>query len=220
MVARRLAAFLGILAVTSLGGCSQTIGLYHETEGGAIAGHRQPPPGGDLPYPNLADVPAAPGTMPQPAAQNVSGAALSGLGPLALPGTPPPLPNISGLSLAGGAPVVPAPRAASVPAPAPVVQPAPPSYPVFKVSAPPVVIAFVPQTALLPPKQRAIVAYVGRISGGKHIRVCGFGDGSLTLALARARRLANALIAAGVPETSIDMEALASGSGGFVQLVY
>jgi outer membrane protein OmpA-like peptidoglycan-associated protein len=54
----------------------------------------------------------------------------------------------------------------------------------------------------------------------------GFGDGgatdaaALSLALARARAIADALTAAGVPPSAIILDAAAAGSGGFVQLVY
>ena len=68
MAGRRLGAASWLLALF-LAGCSGPVGLYHSIEGGAIAQERQAPPGADLPYPNLADVPAAPGGRAHPMAQ-------------------------------------------------------------------------------------------------------------------------------------------------------
>ena len=63
--------------------------------------------------------------------------------------------------------------------------------------------------------------------GAASIRVGGFGEqagtpnpAALTLAVRRARRIADALTAAGVPPAAITMTAAATGSGGFAQLVY
>lgn len=226
MAARRHRVLLGILVATSLGGCSQTVHLYHDIEGGAIAKARQPPPGANLTYPNLADVPApqsraTPAEVAAIAAQARAGAnaaSTQALAGLSLPTAPPPLPKISGLTLRSG-------MAAPAVAPAPQPPLPPPSQkvkaePVAVPAAPPVAIAFPRGSALLPYQQvQRLVALAGQHRGA-HIRVCGFGDGSLTLALARARRLANALTAAGVPAQEIELEALAAGSGGFVQFVY
>jgi hypothetical protein len=60
------------------------------------------------------------------------------------------------------------------------------------------------------------------------VLVAGFGEAdgppgdaaALNLALARAARLAAGLTAAGVPPKAIRLVAAATGSGGFVQLVY
>ena len=216
MVARQYAILFGILAATSLSGCSQTIGLYHDAEGGAIAQHRQPPPGADLPYPNLADVPAPTqqarsGASPAPAGLAASPAALAGL---SLPTAPPPVPVISGLTVASG--MAPAPAA---PTPPPVARRAP-AKTVMPPPGPPVSVAFNPGSALLSYNQQRVVEGVAAGRGDARLRVCGFGDGSLTLALARARRIADALTEAGVPGQEIDISAFAAGSGGFVQLVY
>ena len=222
MAARRSRLVLGILIATSLGGCSQTINLYHDVEGGAIAKHRQPPPGANLPYPNLADVPAAQAPATPTQAQDIAKQAQSGVSAaspvalegLSLPGAPPPLPTIPGLSLSNPAPPPP-------PAPpAPVVAPSPKPEPIPHPVAPPVSIAFRPGSALLSYKQQQVVDAAAAHLGTAKIRVCGFGDGSLDLAVARARRIANALTAAGIPGQVIEIEALAAGSGGFVQLVY
>lgn len=216
MIGRRFAASWLILAATSLGGCSQSVGLYHDVEGGAIAQNRQPPPGANLPYPNLADVPAAqaaaaPGAQAAITNQAQSGVSAPSPGALAgltLPAAAPPLPDVPGVALANPAP-------APAPAPAPVAQPAPPPP-----DKPPVSIAFRPGSALLAYAQGQIVQGVAAQRGTAHVRVCGFGEGSMTLALARARRLADALTAAGVPGQDIQVNAFAAGSGGFVQLVY
>ncbi len=217
MIGRRFAASWVILAATSLGGCSQSVGLYHDVEGGAIAQNRQPPPGANLPYPNLADVPApqaasAPGAQAAITAQahnGVSAPAPGALAGLTLPAAPPPLPDVPGVTLAN-------PVAAPAPAPVPaVVAPAAPPPP-----APPVSIAFRPDSALLPYSQSGAIQAVAAQRGTAHVRVCGFGEGSMSLALDRARRLADALTAAGVPGEDIDINAFAAGSGGFVQLVY
>lgn len=218
MLGRRYAALFGILAVTSLlGGCSQSIHLYHEAEGGAIAQNRQPPPGANLPYPNLADVPpplapAAPGAQAVITAQargGVSAPSAGALAGLTLPTAPPPVPKVPGVSVAN-------PKAVPAPAVPAVAQPAAAPKP----PGPPVSVAFRPGSALLPYDQQTLIQGVAAHRKGALIRVCGFGGGSLSLALARAQRMADALTAAGVPGKDIKINAFAAGSGGFVQLVY
>ncbi len=218
MFGRRFAASWVILAATSLGGCSQSVGLYHDVEGGAIAQNRQPPPGADLPYPNLADVPAAqaasaPGAQAAITAQaqgGISAPSPEALAGLTLPSAPPPVPDVPGVTLsnpataAGFAPVPAAPAPAAPPPP----------------DKPPVSIAFGPGSALLPYSQANMIQGVVAERGAGRFRVCGFGEGSMTLALARAQRLADALTADGVPGQDIEINAFAAGSGGFVQLVY
>jgi hypothetical protein len=210
------ASSLGLALV--LGGCSPTIALYHDVEGGAISKTRQPPPGMDQPYPNLADVPAAPQPVPfyqqavitQQAHNGVSAASAGALAGLTLPGGVPPLPDVPGLNL----PAQPTP--AVTPAPAvQAVAPAPPRPP-----APPVAIGFTPHSALLPFAETQKIRSVAARRGTATVIAGGFGDGDLTLALARSRRLADALTASGVPGRAIRLTASAAGSGGFVQLVY
>ena len=177
----------------------------------------------DLPFPNLADVPKAPKAQPaneqakitQQAHSGVSAPSPGALEGLTLPEGPPPVPNVPGVSL----PATPTPSTAmaelnaeSAPKPAP---PAPPRPP-----APPVAIGFAPGRALLPFSQTKKINAVLAARGDAHVVAGGFGDGSLTLALDRARRLADALTASGVPATDIRLTASAAGSGGFVQLVY
>lgn len=212
-MARRYAASFGILMATFLGGCSQTISLYHEAEGGAISEQRQPPPGADLPYPNLADVPALPSPVPpqKSASQGSLSASPQALAGLSLPAAPPPLPTISGLKLASGM------GESAAPKPLAITDAKPPST---RPSGPLVTIGFRSGSALLPYSQHQLVEAVAAKRGDAQIRVCGFGDGSLHLALARARRLGDALTAAGVPGDKIHIMAFAAGSGGFVQLVY
>jgi hypothetical protein len=198
-----------------LNGCSPAIGLYHWVEGGAISGPLQPPPGMEQPYPNLADVPAAP--KPQaPGAQaaiaarartGVSAPSPEALAGLSLPAGPPPLPDVPGLDI----PVQPA--AMVVAAPAPVHVPPPPP-------GPPVAIGFVRGSALLPYAEATRIQAFARTRGTAGVLAGGFGEGDLQLALARARRLADALTADGVPRNAVRLTASAAGSGGFVQLVY
>ncbi|MCB5944850.1 hypothetical protein LI953_08845, partial [Acidocella sp. KAb 2-4] len=110
MIRRRGAAAFSVVLAFSLGGCSSPLGLYHSLEGGAIAQSRQAPPGANQPYPNLADVPAAPAATPagaqaaiaaqaRGAAGGVSAPAPEALAGLALPIAAPPVPNVPGLQL-------------------------------------------------------------------------------------------------------------------------
>ena len=218
MAGRRLGAASGLLTLF-LAGCSGPVGLYHSIEGGAIAQARQPPPGYNLPYPNLANVPPE----PAPEAANaqakiaaevadqrtgVSAPSPAALAGLKLPGAPPPVPDIPGLHL----PAIP-----STPAPPKIVKPKPQTPP----NRPPVPLAFVTGSAVLPFQDVAPLHAVAAQRGQAHVLVGGFGDGtSLTLALARARRLAAQLTADGVPPGVINLVARRDGSGGFVQLVY
>lgn len=220
MVARQHAILLSIFAAALLSGCSPVVGLYHDAEGGAIAKHRQPPPGANLPYPNLADVPSAPGSavatvqanQTAVASHGVSAASSAALAGLTLPTAPPPLPEVPGLSLSSGM---------TSPPPPVVLKPVPVlAKPVAKRLGPPISIAFRPGSALLPYTQQLLLGKMLAKRGAAHVRVCGFGDGSMTLALARARRLADELTADGVPGYKIELDAFAEGSGGFVQLVY
>jgi len=214
----RLFAFAWIgLATLCLAGCSGPISLYHDIEGGAIAQKRQAPPGQDAPYPNLANVPPA-AAIPAPGsaariAATVTGGTPGILGPnpaalegLALPDAPPPPPGIAEPSIASA----PAPVMAAAPA-----LPPPPQPPVT------LPVGFVTGAALLPASEAlAISALAGKRGDGFFI-AGGFGDGSsMALAIARARRIADALTAAGVPASAIRLSASIPGSGGFVQLVY
>jgi len=211
------AAFLVVLAF-SLGGCSGPVGLYHSFEGGAIAQSRQAPPGADKPFPNLADVPAAPTATPAGAqeaiaaqargeAGGVSTPSPGALAGLTLPEAPPPVPKVPGVRLTAPPPAAPV-SAPVAEAPAP------------KPPGPPVGIAFAPGSAILPAAQASVLTKLAAKRAGAQIRVCGFGEGALPLAVSRARRIADALTAAGVPPTDIRIAAMASGSGGFAQLVY
>jgi hypothetical protein len=216
MAGRRRNAASGLLALF-LAGCSGPVGLYHSLEGGAIAHKRQPPPGYNLPYPNLADVPPAPrpegpdlqakiATEVTNQGTGVSPPSPLALAGLALPGAPPPIPNIPGLDV----PPLPPPPPKPVP-------PKPPTPP----NPPPVLLAFARGSAVLPFQNVKPLGAVAARRGAAHVLVGGFGDGtSLTLALARARRLANQLTADGVPAGMINLVASRDGSGGFVQLVY
>jgi hypothetical protein len=110
---RGIFLFLAFGPLLSMAGCESPVTLYHRAEGGDIAKPRQPPPGYDQPYPNLASVPPAP--VPVSAAQAAAvqqqlaqakaapqsptsmpdAAAETPLEGLSLPGAPPPVPRIA-----------------------------------------------------------------------------------------------------------------------------
>ena len=200
----------------ALGGCSSTIGVYHDVEGGAIAQGPQPPPGMDQPYPNLADVPAAPAATPvgeqaalaTQARIGVSAPSPGALAGLSLPAGPPPLPDVPGVNI----PEAPAPDIAALPAPSAPAAPPPPG--------PPIPVGFDPGSAILPATEISQINKFASTRGSATIIAGGFGDGSLWLGVSRARRLADALTADGVPGSEIQIAAAAAGSGGFVRLVY
>ena len=211
------AALSGLLALV-LAGCSVPVGIYHRIEGGAIAQKRQAPPGATLPYPNLADVPPPPppysagaqAAIDQRVRNTTPGVSPPSPGALAgleLPTATPPLPNVPGFML-------PPPPPAAAPAPKAPPPPVPPN-------GPPISVAFQPGSAILPFDEAANLSNFAATRGDAKLLVGGFGDGtSLTLALARAQRLADALTAGGVPPQDIHLVAMEAGSGGFVQLVY
>jgi outer membrane protein OmpA-like peptidoglycan-associated protein len=229
-LARRTPRFW-VAAGLALSGCAGPVGLYHDVEGGAIAGARQPPPGADLPYPNLASVPAAPAALtlsqslevarrvsPQGAASTATLTNPAALAGLALPVAAPPVPALPGLAIPDR------------PAPAPAAQPAAPP-PRRPADGAPVALAFRPGSAILTPDMVTALQAVALGRGQAHVLAGGFGEApaapdeaalklSLTLALNRAEAIADALTAAGVPPKAVRLTAAAAGSGGFVQLVY
>jgi len=208
-----------------LAGCAGPIGLYHDVEGGAIAQARQPPPGADQPYPNLASIPAAPPAY-SAAAQAAVNRRIAGTAPAGV-SAPSPL-ALEGLALPGAAPPVPAIPGLVVPrgsAPPPVMAEAAPAA--AQPPGTPVELAFVAGSAVLTHRAAVALTDIAVGCGPADILVGGFGGAAapgdaaaLRLAVARARRLADALTAAGVPPARISMVAAAAGSGGFVQLVY
>ena len=213
MTARRLGTAFSVLLGLGLAGCSPTIGLYHDIEGGAIAQNRQPPPGANLPYPNLADVPPA-----QPALTPAQAAAISAQSHNAGTGVSRPSPGaLAGLELPTAPPP---PPGVEVPTPGPLPVAAPAPKPVPVVEPAPVALAFPPASAVLPFADAATLQKLSTAKGTPLYQVGGFGDGDLPLALARAQRLADALTADGVSPSAIRITAMAAGSGGFVQLVY
>jgi hypothetical protein len=217
MTARRRLLIISSLLCSlpfCLAACTGPVALYHDAEGGAIAGPRQAPPGENEPYPNLADVPHAysPATADAQAGitaqaretgPDVSPANPAALAGLELPTVAPPLPP--GLTIPAAPPPLPAP-----PPPAPL-RPRLPAA---------VALAFPPHNALLPSADNHTLADLVAHRGHARILAGGFGDGTLTLAIARAQRVAAALTALGVPAHDIRIVASAAGSGGFVQLVY
>ncbi len=221
--------WLAPLAVVALGlaGCAGPVQLYHNAEGGAIAQTRQPPPGADLPYPTLADVPPEPVGLttaqneavaqrltPVPAETPATRANPAALAGLALPVAPPPVPDVPGIDL----PTAPAPHVFLAPPTA--------AAPAAQDSAP-VSLAFQPGSAILSPDAVTALTTIAQVRGSAGILAGGFGeqaatpdDAALTLALQRAQAIADALTAAGTPPAAIRLTAVAAGSGGFVQLVY
>jgi hypothetical protein len=220
MTARHVAFFVSrLLCLLSFGlaACAGPVALYHDTEGGAIAQPRQPPPGENAPYPNLADVPhaydpAAPGAQAAIAAQ------ARGAVPDVSPADPAAL---AGLELPTAAPPLPPGIAIPTPPPLPDNLPKPPPAPPTRLHGPAVVLGFAPHKALLPYADDRKLADLVAHRGDARVIAGGFGDGtSLPLAIERARRVAAALTARGVPARDIRLVASAAGSGGFVQLVY
>ncbi len=212
----------------ALSGCSGPVGLYHDVQGGAIDQPRQAPPGADRPYPNLASVPDEPKPLsdseqaalqarlqpasPETAATKANPAALAGL---TLPNAPPPVPVVPGVS-----------EPVSHTSEAVLAKPVVPDKPTGTPSVP-VAIAFEPGSAILDAAMVKTLQAIAASRGAARCLAGGFGEDSgapdsqsLTLAVNRARAIADALTAAGVPPQAVQMAAAASGSGGFVQLVY
>jgi len=219
-------------AALGLTGCAGPVATYHNIEGGAIAGPLQPPPGMDEPYRNLADVPPLPAPVSEAELADVSArlapvparqpslvpnpAALAGL---TLPDGPPPAPVVPDIYV----PPTPTPHVITYPAPPP--PPAVPAPP--KLDGAPVSVAFEPGSAVLGAGTVDALQKFAAQRGDATVLVGGFGapgavadEAALELALNRARAIADALTAAGVPVTQVRMLAMAQGSGGFVQLTY
>jgi outer membrane protein OmpA-like peptidoglycan-associated protein len=213
-----------------LAGCAGPVGTYHNIEGGAIAQARQAPPGANLPYPNLASVPTAPrpateaeldamnarlAPVPAPEPNMVANpAALAGL---TLPGAVPPPPNVPGVFI----PATPTPHvlAYKIPPAAPAAAKQPNSAPIS--------LAFRPGSAILDNKTNDALTTLAGTVGDATVLAGGFGQpgavadaAALKLALERARAIADALTAAGVPASQVTLVAGANGEGGFAQLVY
>jgi outer membrane protein OmpA-like peptidoglycan-associated protein len=88
-------------------------------------------------------------------------------------------------------------------------------------------LAFAPGSAIVSCKTAQALATLAQTRGGATILAGGFGEQTqtadptaLTLGLNRARAIADALTAAGVPSAAIVLNAAAAGSGGFVQFIY
>jgi hypothetical protein len=158
----------------------------------------------------LAQAKAAPGqptSVPEPAS-------LQALDDLVLPAAAPPLPQVPGITL----PLTPATVAVAA---------APVAAPVKPPDGAPVSFAFPPKSAILSSSSENALRAMAAARGTAMVLVGGFGGpgeaqdaAALTLALWRARRIADALTAAGVPPAAITLTASAGGSGGFAQLVY
>ena len=219
-------------AALGLAGCAGPVATYHNIEGGAIAGPLQPPPGMDEPYRNLADVPPMPAPVSAAELANVS-ARLAPV-PAPQPGLVPNPAALAGLALPDGppaAPVVPDIYVPPTPAPHVITYPAPPPAPpapaLPKAEGAPFSVAFEPGSAVLGAGTVDALQKFAAQRGDATVLVGGFGapgavadESALDLAVNRARAIADALTADGVPVTEVRMLAMAQGSGGFVQLTY
>ncbi len=101
-------AWVLALALNGLAGCStlpksgDPVAWWHQLQGGVIAQQRPPPPGADLPYPNLGQVPPKPPATDPTTRQHIASALiqdrtdaeyLAKLAPITLPAPPPPVPK-------------------------------------------------------------------------------------------------------------------------------
>ncbi len=138
-----------------------------------------------------------------------------------LPAAPPAAPALPGVpsAVAAAAPAS-RPAAASAPKPAPAPAAAP---------APPVAVAFAPGSAELPASGVTTLRSLAARRGANGIVVTGYGEASsadpgaqssaLSLGVSRAQAMVNALAAAGVPASSLQIDAEAAGRGGTARLV-
>jgi len=186
---------------------------------------------------------AAPSPEPAPAAQapidrtrDIQAASPENLP--ALPGIPPPAANQPGAPASRRVPDAPSPTAAALAADptAPAITAASGGYQGASqgasdagTSPAPVSIAFGPGSSVLPRTATPALRQLAAKRGTAAIAVTGFGDATsrepaaqsaaLSLGLARAQAIANALIGAGVPANIIRVDAEASGRGGSARLV-
>jgi len=152
----------------------------------------------------------------------------------ALPGTPPPAANLPGAPASRRVPDAPSPTAAALaadPAAPTITAASGASQDVSQAgsSPAPVSIAFGPGSSALPRTATPALRQLAAKRGTAAIAVTGFGDATsrepaaqsaaLSLGLARAQAIANALIGAGVPANIIRVDAEASGRGGSARLV-
>lgn len=185
-----VAALLGVLALT---GCStyNPETLFHRYEGGVIETSPPPAPGLDKAWPNLAAVPPKPQVMPRAEQARVRSRLEAA--------------NRNQNELAGHPPAAPAPAPAAP-------------------REPPVRLGFRPGNAVLSQADLHALRALAARRGNHRIAAVGFattGEASgLRLALLRATAIANALGAAGVPESDIRIVALATGRGGAAQMLY
>jgi outer membrane protein OmpA-like peptidoglycan-associated protein len=180
------------------------------------------PPAADAPAPAPAAAPRKPvgsEALPPPDQPPATAAQVPPGTPAANPAQIPPLPS------------EPPPR----PAAAPVAAPAPPAVvaplPVAPVAAGTTgtPVSFDPGSAKLPPAEADALKTFALQRKGSPIAVIGYGDAvssdptaqaaALTLAVARAKAVADALVAAGVPAAAIQTGGEAAGRGAFVRLL-
>jgi outer membrane protein OmpA-like peptidoglycan-associated protein len=214
-----------------------TIGAFSSgqpAQGTASSGTGTPSSGASAtpqahPQPSIPDAPAAPPSRaprgsvesaplpnPQPAvgAQSAAGPAPE------MPNAPPAPPRIAGVSVPPTAPTAP-----------PVAPPKPsaPGAPLSGNEAAAVPVSFPLGSAVLPSDDNAALSALAARRGAHAIAVTGFGEATesmpakqsagLTLALARARAIAAALTADGVPASVLRIDAQAAGRGGAARLL-
>jgi len=233
-MARALTAPLLVVAACGaalvLAGCAGPVSAYHNIEGGAIAQARQAPPGVDQPYPNLASVPQTPVPLteqqidavgarlaPVPAPEPALVPNAQALAGLELPSAAPPPPDVPGVYI----PATPTPHVLTYTKP----PPAPP--PPAPVDGAPISLGFRPGSAILEYSNEQALQTLADSRGDATVLAGGFGKpgavadaAALQLALERARAIADALTADGVPAEDVEIVAGADGNGGFAQLVY
>lgn len=175
----------------------------------------------NAPPPPKATPPAAtapgPASTPAPSPATASAALAAPVTMPDIPSAPPPPPSIPGVS-------VPAHTAPTLPPVAPPPKPVPPGPP-----GPPVAVPFPVGSAVLRPAAQAPLKSLAAQRGARSIAITGLGEAThddpaaqaaaLPLALDRARAVAAALGALGVPATALHILALPSGGGAVARLV-
>ena len=187
-------------------------------------------------------------TTPPPAPRLPGGVAAAPAPPVASPPAAPSTPPLAAVAPLRAAPAAPPPAAVSPVPPAPAPQlsrtpppaAAPPSTPITVASAAPsppkataaastISLTFIGGSADLPALAADQLKQLASRRGNGMIAVTGYGDAAsndpdaqaaaLTLGLSRAKAMAAALTAAGVPASAVQMDAEAIGRGGSARLV-
>ena len=189
----RHARIAPVLLVLALAGCSSQSGPFAVFRT-MRAKPPSPAPGLNAPFPNLATVPAKPSMLPTADQQQIRA-------------------QLEAANAAAQAQLQPVPPAPAAPPPPPPRQ------------APPLLIGFTPRSAIIPRRQRILLRNLAAGHGdASAILAAGFApeatSAGLQLALLRALAIANELTSAGLPAGDIRLAALASGHGGFAELLH